>query len=173
MKLMRMGKNHPVCAKSSAALATLLLDTSLKFKGFLGSEKYYGTIFEQPGVTYEAWIIQLKRAGLLEHYREEGQLAQKSDWIRYKAGPVMLQYIDEEKRYRDEVASMRDVYDLEERIESKKADRSELEDLKVRMNEIAVAVRELQDASIPPDSAEKKHKRENAMAKIVLRAVSN
>ena len=60
-----------------------------------------------------------------------------------------------------------------EDLKNSKADRSELQDLKVRMNEIADAVKQLQKASIPPDDKEKKAVRENATAKLGKLAAVN
>jgi hypothetical protein len=40
-------------------------------------------------------------------------------------------------------------------MDAKKADRSEVQDLRARMNEIADAVQKLQAASLPPDDAQK------------------
>jgi hypothetical protein len=148
-----------------------VLDTAFKNNGYIPKEEYYGSSFEQPGMSYQDWILQLKRAGILAQYKDEDQPSEKADWIRFKPGPLTLPYVNKEKLHREEVASMRDVYDLEERLNSRKADRSELEDLKARMNEIAEAVRDLQEASIPPDTLEKKQTREKAMAKIALRSV--
>lgn len=180
MKLQRLGKIHAVCSKSYSALATILLDTALKNGGYLPKEAYYSSPFEQPGLTYKEWIAQLKRAGLLAPFKDEDQSVEKSDWIRFKPGPITLPYVNKEKAHQNEMVSMRDLHDgmqsVEDRIDNKKADRVELEETKMKLEfttcelkstkeellktnqvvmKIAKAVRKLQVAKEPPITDEK------------------
>ncbi len=115
-KLKRLAKAHPVIGTSYSALATLIFDTSLKNRGYLPKESYYGTSFEQPGMTYSNWILKLKKAGIFAPFKEEDQLTDKSDWIRFKAGPVSLPYVNKEKEHQQEMASMSDLHNVDARL---------------------------------------------------------
>ena len=176
----------------------LIFDTALKNSGYLPKESYYGSPFEQPGLTYKEWIAQLKRAGILASFKDEDQLSEKSDWIRFKPGPVTLPYVNKEKTHQNEIASMRDLHDgmqsIEDRLDKKKADRTDLDETKRELSatnakleetnaklqetnralaDIAEAVRELQDASIPPNTPEKEERRAKATRKIAARVHAN
>jgi len=177
MKLKRLGKTHPVCAGSYSALATLVLETALKNSGYLPKESYYGSSFQQPGLTYKEWIAQLKRAGILAPFKDEDQTSEKADWIRFKPGSVTLPYVNKEKLHQSEMASMQDLHNeihlSEKRMDAKKADRKELEETKMKLEattralaEIADAIRDLQDAALPPDTEEKRKRREAAARRI-------
>lgn len=172
-KLKRLAKVHPVTGKSYSALATLCFDTALMNGGYLPKEVYYGSSFEQEGMTYKDWIEQLKRAGVFMPYKDEDKTMEKSDWIRFRPGPLSLPYINKEKAHQEEMASMRDLRDVEARMDEKKADRDEVQDLKARMNEIAEAVQKLQAASIPPDTDEKKEIRKDVTNKLGQLTIKN
>jgi len=176
-KLKRLAVSQSVIGTSYSALATLILDTALKNSGYLPKESYYGSPFQQPGVTYKEWITQLKRAGILAPFRDEDQEGEKSDWIRFKPGPVTLPYVNKEKLHQSEMASMEDLHNeihlSEKRMDAKKADRKELEETKMKLEatnralaEIADAIRDLQDAALPPDTEEKRKRREAAARRI-------
>ncbi len=143
-KLKRLGKVHSVIGKSYSALSTLILDTALKNSGYIPKESYYGAVFEQPGLTYKDWIEQLKRAGVLAPFKDEDKAMEKSDWIRFKPGPITLPYVNKEKTHQNEMASMRDVYESEARVDAKKADRSEVNELKERMAKFEEIARRLE-----------------------------
>jgi hypothetical protein len=172
-KLKRLGKVHTVIGKSYSALSTLVFDTALVKNGYLPKESYYGSPFEQPGLTYKDWIEQLKRAGVLAPFKDEDKTMEKSDWIRFKPGPITLPYVNKEKAHQQEMASMRDVYESEARMDARKADRTEVQDLKARMNEIAEAVQKLQIASAPPDSEEKREIRKEVTNRLGQLVVKN
>ena len=179
-KIRRIGEVHKICAKSYSALATLCFDTVFKNNGYLRKEAYYGTTFEQKGVTYKEWIEQLKKAGIFASYREEDKAVEKSDWIRFRPGPVTLPYVNKEKAQQEELASMRDLREVESRLDEKKADRSDLDETKARLEEaskviakIADAVRDLQEAALPPDNEEKKRRREQAITEIARQSKAN
>jgi hypothetical protein len=179
-KIRRIGSVHTVCAKNYSALATLCFETALKNNGYLPKEAYYGTMFEKKGVTYKEWIDQLKKAGIFSSYKDEDKAVEKSDWIRFRPGPVTLPYINKEKTQQEELASMRDLREVEFRLDGKKADRSDLDETKARLEEttkaiarIADAVRDLQEAVLPPDSEEKKRRRERAITEIARESKAN
>jgi len=190
-KLRRMSSTYSIIGNSYSALATLMLDTALKNSGYLPKESYYGSPFQQPGVTYKDWIAQLKRAGILAPFKDEDQTSEKADWIRFKPGPVTLPYVNKEKLHQSEMASMEDLHNeihlSEKRMDEKKADRTELEETKKKLEatsskldetsskldatnraltEIADAIRDLQDAALPPDTEEKRKRREAAARRI-------
>jgi hypothetical protein len=182
-KLKRLSKVHPVIGVSYSALATLILDTALQNNGYIPKEAYYNSTFKQPGFTYSQWISLLIKAGVILPFKEEDQKNEKSDWIRFKPGPVTLPYVNKEKAHLNEMASMRDVYESEARVNAQKADRSELEQTKRELQEtkskfefastkleetssklnetnrvvakIAEAVQKLQEASTPPVTKKK------------------
>jgi hypothetical protein len=179
-KIKRLSKADVSCLKSYSALATLCFDTALKNNGYLPKEAYYGTQFEKKGVTYKEWIEQLKKAGIFSSYKDEDKIVEKSDWIRFRPGPVTLPYINKEKTQQEELASMRDLREVESRLDEKKADRSDLDETKARLEEtskaiakIADAVRDLQEAVLPPDSEEKKRRRERAIIEIARQSKAN
>lgn len=179
-KIKRLSPSHECCLKSYSALATLCFDTALKNNGYLRKEAYYGTQFEQKGVTYKEWIEQLKKAGIFASYREEDKAVEKSDWIRFRPGPVTLPYINKEKTQQEELASMRELREVEHRLDEKKADRSDVDETKAKLEEtnkamarIADAVRDLQVAVLPPDTEEKKRRRERAITEIARQCKAN
>lgn len=153
-KLYRLGKTHPVCSKSYTSLSTLVLDTALKNGGFIPKEVYYGSVFEQSGLTYKDWIAQLKRAGVIAPYKDEDKTSEKSDWIRFKPGPVTLSYVNKEKAYQEEMASMRDLHEAEDRM-SEKVSRvaDDVQDLKAQIHQINVLLAELKRLQAPPPNA--------------------
>ena len=179
-KIKRLSKTDGSCLKSDSALATLCFDTALKNNGYLPKEAYYGTQFEIKGVTYREWIDQLKKSGIFTSYKDEDKAVEKSDWIRFRPGPVTLPYINKEKAQQEEIASMRDLREVESRLDGKKADRSDLDETKARLEEttkaiarIADAVRDLQEALLPPDSEEKKRRRDRAITEIARQSKAN
>jgi len=153
-KLKRLGKVHPVIGKSYSALATLCFETALKKNGYLPKEAYYGSSFEQKGVTYKEWIEQLKRAGIFSPFKDEAQTMEKSDWIRFKPGTVTLPYINKEKAHQEEMASMRDLQESEDRM-SKKVARvaDDVQDLKAQIHRINMLMSELKRLQAPPPNA--------------------
>ena len=153
-KLKRLAKLHSVIGKSYSALATLSLDTALKNNGYLPKETYYGSSFEQEGVTYKEWIEQLKRAGVFLPYKDEDKAMEKSDWIRFRPGSITLPYINKEKAHQEEMASMRDLHEAEDRM-SKKVARvaDDVQDLKAQIHQINMLMAELNRLQAPPPNA--------------------
>ena len=111
---------------------------------------------------------------------------------------MTLPYVNKEKTHQNEIASMRDLHDgmqsIEDRLDKKKADRTDLDETKRELSatnakleetnaklqetnralaDIAEAVRELQDASIPPNTPEKEERRAKATRKIAARVHAN
>jgi SepF-like predicted cell division protein (DUF552 family) len=153
-KLKRLAKTQPVIGKSYSALATLLLDIALKNSGYLPKESYYGSPFEQAGRTYKDWIAQLKRAGVLAPFKDEDQESEKSDWIRFKPGPVTLPYVNKEKAHQEEMASMRDLHESEDRMLKKVARvADDVQDLKAQIHQINLLMAELKRLQAPPPNA--------------------
>ena len=118
-----------------------------------------------------------KRQGILAPFKDEDQTSEKADWIRFKPGSVTLPYVNKEKLHQSEMASMQDLHNeihlSEKRMDAKKADRKELEETKMKLEattralaEIADAIRDLQDAALPPDTEEKRKRREAAARRI-------
>jgi len=153
-KLKRLAKGHPVTGRAYSALATLCFDTALKNGGYLPKEIYYGSAFEQEGMTYKDWIEQLKRAGVFRPYKDEDKAMEKSDWIRFRPGPITLPYINKEKAHQEEMASMRDLHEAEDRM-SKKVARvaDDVQDLKAQIHQINVLLAELKRLQAPPPNA--------------------
>jgi hypothetical protein len=114
------------------------------------------------------------------HFREDSR--------RYFSGLRLQPHIDVLKDTKTATLSQLEAFSLQKADKSdlrdldlKKADRTELEhrlaetDTKLaetnkRIDAIAVAVRELQDAMIPPDTPEKRNTRENSAQKIAMLA---
>ena len=167
IKLRRIGLPHP------ASLSTLILEAFIENAGLLPAREYYGSEHEVKGKKYQQWIEELRELGIIEPYKADDLERKGDDWIRFKPGKVIRLYINKEKSHQEEMASMRDLRDVEARMEAKKADRDEVQDLKARMNEIAEAVQKLQAASLPPDNDEKKEIREETMNRLGQLAIKN
>ncbi len=147
-KLKRSSKLYE-CLKPYASLSTLLFDTFLKNNGYLSSKDYYGSKFEIRGKTYSDWIHELKEARVVVQYKTEGNKG--ADFIRFAAGPLVVEYINAEKGKTKEIAAVDDV-----------PSKAEFEELKARMGRVEEAVQELQEASAPTDTEEKKNRRQVA-----------
>lgn len=115
-KIRRNVKKYP-CLKQYASLTTLLLDTFIKNNGYLASKQYYGSRFEVPGKTYTTWINELKEALVIEQFKTEGNA--KSDFIRFSAGPLIVEYINLEKVKSKEIATVDDVFPRVEQLEER------------------------------------------------------
>jgi hypothetical protein len=107
------------------------------------------------------------------HFREDSR--------RYFAGVRLQPYLDVLKETKTASIAQLEVFSLQKADKSeihdldlKKADKAELEirlaETNSRIDAIAVAVRELQDAMIPPDTPDKKATRENSAQKIAALA---
>jgi hypothetical protein len=166
IKLRRIGISHP------ASLSTLILEAFIQNGGLLPAREYYGSEHEVKGKKYQQWVEDLRSLGIIEPYKADDLERKGADWIRFKPGKVIRNYINKEKAHQEEMASMRDLRDVESRMDAKKADRDEVQDLKARMNDIAEAVQKLQVASAPPDSIEKQEMRKeitNRLGQLVVK----
>ena len=166
-KFARMKVPHP------ASLATLVLEAFMENGGLFPAREYYGSEHEIKGKKYQQWVDDLRSIGIIEPYKYDDLERKGDDWIRFKPGKIIRDYINKEKTHQEEMASMRDLRDVEARMDAKKADRSEVQDLKARMNEIGEAVQKLQAASAPPDSIEKTEIRKEVTKKLGELALKN
>ena len=165
-RLQRSCKLHP-CLKQYGGLATILFDTFLKNNGYLSSKDYYDSKFEVPGKTYTDWIHELKEARVLVQYKTDGN-SKGSDFIRFSAGPLIVEYINAEKTKTREVALVSEVA-----LASEVPSKAEFEELKARMCKVEEAVQELKEASEPPDTEDKKVRRKVATDKLTKLALVN
>lgn len=162
---LRRNKGRFPCLDSSDALATLLLETFINNNGYLSSKAYYRTKFEVSGKTYSDWIHDLKEAHVLAQYKTDGNRG--SDYIRFSAGSLIVEYINAEKTKTKEIPTIDDVPSKAE-FEALKADSA---DLKARMCKIEETVTELKSAMEPPDTAEKQHRRKKAAERLTQLAL--
>jgi hypothetical protein len=172
IKFRRIKVPHP------GSLSTLILEAFIQNGGLIPAREYYGSEHEVKGKKYQQWVDDLRSLGIIEPYKADDLERKGDDWIRFKPGKVIRDYINKEKAHQEEMASMRDVYESEARFDAKKADRTELEETKRELQEtkskfqaastkleetsskleetnrvvakIAVAVRKLQLAKEPP-----------------------
>lgn len=158
-KLKRGSKLHG-CLKPYSALTTLLFDTFLKNNGYISSKDYNNSRAKIVGKNYSDWIHELKEAHVLVQFKTEG--SKGADFIRFSAGPLIVEYINAEKSKTREIAIVTDVPSKAE-FETLKADAAEL---KARMNCVEEAVKELKEASKPPDTKEKQELRKVATDKL-------
>lgn len=154
-KLKRSSQLHS-CLKPYSALTTLLFDTFLKHNGYLSSKDYNSSRAKISGKNYSDWIHELKEAHILVQFKTEG--SRGSDFIRFSAGPLIVEYINAEKSKTREIAVVTDVPSKAD-FETLKADAAEL---KARMCKVEEAVQDLKEASEPPDTEDKKVRRKVA-----------
>lgn len=155
--------------KAPGKVATLLLEAFVLHDGrIIASHVYSKNICEEK--QFREWRRELIEKSWLTW--TEVQL----DKGLYYPGKKLIPYINKEKAEikiiatQDSVENLR--VDLKRDIDTK-ADKSELQDLKAKMNEIAEAVQNLQKASTPPDDDAKKKMREESTAKLVKLASVN
>jgi hypothetical protein len=170
-KLQRSSKLNS-SLKHYAALTTALFDTFLKNNGYLSSKDYYGSKFEVAGKKYSDWIHELKEARVLIQYKSDGNKG--ADFIRFSAGPLIVDYINAEKVKTREIALADDVPSKAE-FEALKTEAAELksdsQEMKARMNKIEETVSELKSAMEPPDTQDKQKRRKMAADKLTQLAL--
>jgi hypothetical protein len=179
---------------SSGSVATLLLEMFLEGSGRLVASTVYaqGLCDEKQ---FRDWRKNLIEKGWLVWNESQ------TDKGVYFPGKKLLPYINKEKLAQKEIATRESVEkvrsDLSEKIDTKadfssldakadrselaaKADRSELEATKARLEEtnramakIADAVRDLQEAMLPPDDEQKRRRREMAAREIARQSRAN
>jgi hypothetical protein len=159
-KLKRSSKLHS-SLKPYSALTTLLFDTFLKNNGYISSKDYNNSRAKIVGKNYSDWIHELKEAHVLVQFKTEGN-SKGSDFIRFSAGPLIVEYINAEKSKTREIAVVTDV-----------PSKAEFEELKARMCKVEEAVQDLHDASKPPDDKRKQEIRKNATERLAKLALVN
>jgi SepF-like predicted cell division protein (DUF552 family) len=137
-----------------ATFATLLLEAFLENGGLIPAREYYGSEHEVKGKKYQQWVDDLRSLGILEPYKSDDLERKGDDWIRFKPGKVIRDYINKEKTHQQEMASMRDVYEAEDRM-SKKVARvaDDVQDLKAQIHRINMLMAELKRLQAPPPNA--------------------
>jgi outer membrane murein-binding lipoprotein Lpp len=148
LKFGRMKVPHP------ASLSTLILEAFLENGGLLPAREYYGSEHEVKGKKYHQWVDDLRSLGIIEPYKSDDLERKGDDWIRFKPGKIVRDYINKEKAHQEEMASMRDLHEAEDRI-SKKVDRvaDDVQDLKAQIHRINMLMAELKRLQAPPPNA--------------------
>jgi hypothetical protein len=162
--------------RSSGALATHLLETFIEHDGrMLAAAVYARGLCEEN--QFREWRKDLIDKGWLiwsESQQDKGV---------YFPGKKLITYINKEIHSREQVATRSSVErvrsDLDAKIDTK-ADRADFEKTKAELAEtrntiakIAEAVRELQEAMLPPDTPEKRRRREKAASAIANHVRAN
>lgn len=149
--------------------ASLLLEVFLEENGRLSSSKVVGR-----GLCEEGKFSKWRRDLIEKEWLIWSET--QSDKGLYYPGKKLMHYLNKERFLTKVIATQDSVdnlrMDLKRDIDTK-ADKSELQDLKAKMNEIAEAVQNLQKASVPPDNDTKKKIREESTAKLVKLASVN
>lgn len=153
---------------NSGALSTLLLDTFLLNEGFIPSRLYYKSCFEIKNKNYTQWIEDLKKFGLIEHFKLES--SNKSDWIRFKAGSVIRDYINKEKMLNDEIATVQELQNMENRSKEAFATKKELFEVKNQIQTLASQIKKLLE---PPVTEEELEEMRKIQEKIAIIASAN
>jgi SepF-like predicted cell division protein (DUF552 family) len=148
IKFRRLGLPNP------ASLATLIIEAFMENGGLLPAREYYGSEHEIKGKKYQQWVDDLRVIGIIEPYKSDDLERKGDDWIRFKPGKVTRDYINKEKAHQEEMASMRDLQESEERI-SKKVARvaDDVQDLKAQIHRINMLMAELKRLQAPPPNA--------------------
>lgn len=151
------------------AVSTLLLEAFLEDGGRLPASKSVAR-----GVCKEGEFGQWRKALIEKGWLQWSESQQ--DKGQYFPGKKLMPYVNKEIIAQKEIATRESV----EQVRAEKADRSELEVTRQRLEatnralaEIAESVREIQEALIPPDTPEKKRARERALDRISARAAAN
>ena len=190
----KVAKKTRITALEYCRLKDAFCNAKYSSPGILARLLLEAFIFEDGDINSE-WFVRERACtkGSFTKLRDrlvgENWLHFREDTKRYFAGTRLRPHLDAVKSAKavtfadlELKASKADLEELDSRkadksivqhLESTKADRTELQDLKVRMNEIAEAVKQLQTASIPPDDEEKKAVRKDATAKLGKLAAVN
>lgn len=145
---------------TSGRLATLLLECFMEDGGRLLASQVVARGLCEEGF-FHAWRDDMVKRGLLIWS------VNQADKGQYYPGKKLVQYINKEKLASKEIVTRDDIIPKESLATKddleKKADKSDLEKTKLqlqetqkRMEEIAVAVQEIQKAMIPPVTPKKK-----------------
>ncbi len=137
-----------------ASLSTLLFEAFLENGGLLPAREYYGSEHEIKGKKYQHWVDDLRALGILEPYKSDDLERKGDDWIRFKPGKIIRDYINKEKAHQEEMASMHDLQEAEARM-SKQVARvaDDVQDLKAQIHRINMLMAELKRLQAPPPNA--------------------
>jgi hypothetical protein len=137
---------------SHGSTATLLLETFLEDNGRLQASKVVSRRICEEG-SFSNWRNEMLKNGWLIWSQNQ------SDKGQYFAGKKLVSYINKEKILSKEIITRDEA-----------ASKSEVENLKERMNRIEEVVQELRKSMEPPETDEKKKARERAAERLTLLA---
>jgi SepF-like predicted cell division protein (DUF552 family) len=137
-----------------ASLSTLIFEAFISNGGLFPAREYYGSEHEIKGKKYQNWVEELRELGIIEPYKADDLERKGDDWIRFKPGKVVRDYINKEKAHQAEMASMNDLQDAEDRMSRKVARvADDVQDLKAQIHQINVLMAELKRLQAPPPNA--------------------
>jgi hypothetical protein len=137
---------------SHGSIATLLLETFLEDNGRLQASKVVARGICEEG-SFSNWRNDMIRIGWLVWSSNQADKGQ------YFAGKKLISYLNKEKFFSKEILTRDEA-----------ASKSEVEDLKERMNRIEDVVQDLKKAMEPPETDEKRKARERAAERLTLLA---
>lgn len=147
------------------AHATFILETFIENDGrMLASSVYSKGLCEEN--QFKEWRKNLIDKGWLVWCEAQ------ADKGKYSPGKKLMPYINKEKLSSKEIATVDQIYTLDRKIDSK-ADRAEVNELRQQVNDLKEWVMELKAASEPPDTDEKRARREKATARLAAIAMRN
>jgi hypothetical protein len=154
--------------------AHLLLELFLESGGKLYAQNVVNRCLCKGG-KFKEWRDEMVKKGWLEFRYDDAR--KNNNFSQHYPGKKLLNYINKEKILTKELVTSDQIIPKED-IATKadldrKADKSELEETRRqleathrKMQEIAAAVRELQEAMLPPDSPQKESVRKKSAQKI-------
>lgn len=151
--------------EQSGTTSTLLLELFIEDGGRCSAAKVVARGLCKDG-EFWAWRKELVEKGWLQWSE------QQSDKGQYFPGKKLMPYINKEKLSSKEIATVDQIHSLDKKIDSK-ADRAEVNELRQQVNDLKEWVMELKAASEPPDTDEKKARREKATARLAAIAMRN
>jgi hypothetical protein len=157
-------RKHKV--SSHGATATLLLEAFLEDNGRITASKVVARGVCKEG-EFSLWRRQLIDKGWLvwtDSQNDKGQ---------YFPGKKLLPYLNKEKSGQEEMASMRDLRRFEQNMDEKKADRSELDELRRRMAKFEELASRLEAATRDPITDEKLAVQKKCAAEMKLLSRAN
>ena len=160
--------------KQYIALSSALRRSKIKNYGSVAS--YFLEVFVEREGRILAVDVALKglcKEGEFSKWRSEmiskGWLewsSSQADRGQYFAGKKLVKYINRELQENKQIATVDQIYELDLR----KAEKSEVDDLRIQMNEMKEWINQLSVASEPPDNELKKSKRKEATVQLSLLA---
>lgn len=121
---------------AEGVVANILLETFLERRGVLKAAHVYGKksksgkhlIGDEVGISFKQWRKNLQDLGWIEYDEDFAQRTKR--YSDHQAGYKLKEYLNKEKGKVAELATMDDIRDLQ----SEKADRTELDELKARVD---------------------------------------